>query len=498
MKKTIIDISISIISNGWLAGINFIFTPIFLKILGPEGYGLVGIYTTLYTALILFDFGLSTSLNKELALLSNMNGSATKSRNVARKAEIISWIISIIMISIFIINIDYLSLNWIKSDSFSFNYIKTILLLVGISLFFQLPINLYTGGLYGLQQYSSLSILNIVSTSVRYFGAFCVLKYHSNDIIVFFYWQIISSIFNLLLVFYLFRRALPKSNKEDVQDTYSYQMILKIASAIGIFSVGEFLLGQIDKIILTRLISLESFGYLMTITTFASATTLFIRPLGNVAFPKLSILANHSSELKKQYFNLSHLMSILICPFIWWICFYSREIILLWSKNSQLADKGQMILQFLIVGNGIYALNKIPAVLSLAKGQNKILIYQNFVSSIILIIIVLLLTPKIGVLSGSIGWVIVNLFFLCISIPLIHKKIFDNIEITWFYQIIIRPNLTVLVVYSIIWFLGIQKMGFWLSLLILGLNYIILLFQSKLINVNSVYDHITKRLWKSD
>jgi O-antigen/teichoic acid export membrane protein len=498
LKKTIIDISISIISNGWLAGINFIFTPIFLKILGPEGYGLVGIYTTLYTALILFDFGLSTSLNKELALLSYTKGNATKARSVVRKAETISWIISIIMIVFFIISIDYLSMHWIKSDSFSFDYIKKILLLVGISLFFQLPINLYTGGLYGLQRYSALSILNIISTSIRYFGAFFVLKYHSNDIIAFFYWQIFSSIFNLLLVFFFFRRALPKKNKEDVQEFYSYQMILKIAGGIGVFSVGEFLLGQIDKVILTKLISLEIFGYFMTITTFASATTLFIRPLGNVAFPKLSILANHSTELKKQYFNISNLMAILICPFIWWICFYSREIILLWSKNSQLADQGQVILQFLIVGNGIYALNKIPAVLSLAKGQNMILIYQNFVSSIILIIIVLFLTPQIGVLSGAIGWGIVNLIFLSISVPIIHKKIFDNIELIWFYEIIIRPNLTVLVIYSIIWFLGFLRMGFWFSLLILVLNYIILIFQSRLMNVSSVYNHIKKRLWKSN
>ena len=60
------NIIANFVGNGWGAIISIIFVPIYLKYIGAEGYGLIGIFASLQVVLSLLDSGLSTTLNKEI------------------------------------------------------------------------------------------------------------------------------------------------------------------------------------------------------------------------------------------------------------------------------------------------------------------------------------------------------------------------------------------------------------------------------------------------
>ena len=60
------------IGNGWGAFLSIFFVPIYLKYIGAEGYGLIGIFASLQVVLSLLDSGLSTTLNKEIARLNDL------------------------------------------------------------------------------------------------------------------------------------------------------------------------------------------------------------------------------------------------------------------------------------------------------------------------------------------------------------------------------------------------------------------------------------------
>ena len=80
--------------NGFSVLISFISVPIFLKYLGPEGYGLIGIFATLQVVLSLLDSGLSTTLNKELARLSVLKNAAVQMRNMVRTLGNVYWVVA--------------------------------------------------------------------------------------------------------------------------------------------------------------------------------------------------------------------------------------------------------------------------------------------------------------------------------------------------------------------------------------------------------------------
>ena len=60
------------------------FVPIYLRYIGPEAYGLIGVFASLQVVLSLLDSGLSTTLNKEIASLSVLSNSQQQIRNLVK------------------------------------------------------------------------------------------------------------------------------------------------------------------------------------------------------------------------------------------------------------------------------------------------------------------------------------------------------------------------------------------------------------------------------
>ena len=60
--------------KAWQALMSLAFVPLYIKFMGIESYGLVGIFASLLALFGLLDMGLSTTLNRELAGFSEQTG----------------------------------------------------------------------------------------------------------------------------------------------------------------------------------------------------------------------------------------------------------------------------------------------------------------------------------------------------------------------------------------------------------------------------------------
>ena len=66
-SKLGVNLIANYLGQGWSALMAIIFMPIYIKILGPEAFGLVGFYITMQIVLSIFDFGITPTLNREMA-----------------------------------------------------------------------------------------------------------------------------------------------------------------------------------------------------------------------------------------------------------------------------------------------------------------------------------------------------------------------------------------------------------------------------------------------
>ena len=85
------NIIANLVGNGWSALITILFVPIYLKYIGAEGYGLIGIFASLQVVLSLLDTGLSTTLNKEIAKMSALPNTQQSMRNLVKTLGTVYW-----------------------------------------------------------------------------------------------------------------------------------------------------------------------------------------------------------------------------------------------------------------------------------------------------------------------------------------------------------------------------------------------------------------------
>jgi O-antigen/teichoic acid export membrane protein len=161
--------------------LNFVFVPFYLKYIGAEGYGLIGIFTSLQVLLSFLDSGLSTTLNKELAGMRAISNTQARMRNLVRTLGNLYWIIAITAGIIAVSLSSFMANHWVLPNELSRDTIQTAFILMSVSLVFQFPYGFYSGGLLGLEQHVLLNILRVTFAVLRSAGAFCVLVFYSKS-----------------------------------------------------------------------------------------------------------------------------------------------------------------------------------------------------------------------------------------------------------------------------------------------------------------------------
>jgi len=66
-----------------------LFIPLYIKFLGIEAYGLIGLFMTMQALFMLLDMGLGATVNREMARLSVLPDKAQEMRDLVRSLEVI-------------------------------------------------------------------------------------------------------------------------------------------------------------------------------------------------------------------------------------------------------------------------------------------------------------------------------------------------------------------------------------------------------------------------
>ena len=188
----------------WQSLMALVFIPLYIKFIGIESYGLIGIFATLQAMFVLLDMGLSATLNREMARLSVLPGREQEMRNLVRSLEVIYWCIAI-FIGIAVVAISpFIAHHWIKAGQLSSKTIEQAVLIMGFVMALQMPVSFYSGGLMGLQKQILLNAINSVGAStLRGAGAVLILWLVSPTIQAFFLWQIVASVINIFSFSYI-------------------------------------------------------------------------------------------------------------------------------------------------------------------------------------------------------------------------------------------------------------------------------------------------------
>ena len=417
------------------------FVPLYIKFMGIEAYGLVGFSATIQALSSLLDMGLSSTLNRELAILSSQEGKQQDSRDLVRTLEIIYWGITfLISLSVFIIS-PLLADSWIKSQALSRDSVQAAIALMGLVIAFQFPFSLYSGGLLGLQRQVLLNGIVIAMSTLRGIGMILILWLVSPTIQAFFLWQAFISLLQTLITLVFLWRSLPLAQRRSHFRKDLWLGIWRFSVGMTGISIVSLILTQTDKIFLSKILPLDEFGYYNLAGTVASGVTLVIIPIFSSIFPRFSELVSQKEEQKLQdlYHKSAQLSNLLVLSIGITLILFSKDVLLLWIGNGIIAEKTYLIVSLLALGTTLNGLMNIPYALQLAYGLTKLAFYSNIVAIFLLVPLLFLLTNFYGSLGAAFVWPLLNMGYVLLTMKFMHVRLLKGQLGKWYFQDVIRP-----------------------------------------------------------
>ena len=424
--------------NGLLS---FLFVPVYVRLLGVESYGLIGFFATLFATLNLLDMGLSSTLNRQLARLSALPGEAREQRDLVRTLEGIYWLMAVTVGVVLLLVAQFIARYWINAQNLPLHTVTVAISLMGLVFVFQFPFGLYQGGLMGLQRHVVLNEILGVMAVLRSLGAVGVLLWISRSISAYFIWQLACSVAQTILIRSCLWRSLPQNTDHPHFRKSSLLSIWRFAAGMTGIALVSIVLCNLDKVLLSKMMPLKEFGYYMVGASVSSGILTLVSPFFLASFPRFSqmIASGRQEELKGTYHLLCQTVSCVVLPVVVVIAFFSPQVVLVWSRNPDLVEHSSLIVRLLVIGTGINAIMSTPYALQLADGWTKFPFYQNVVSVIILVPLLLVLIRYFGAAGAAMNWIILHIGYILVSPHIMHRRLLKTEKWTWYLRDVMVP-----------------------------------------------------------
>ena len=420
----------------------YLFIPLYLKFLGIEAYGMVGFYSTLVGVLAFADLGLTATLSREMARLSVKEDAANELRDLVRTYEAIYLCISLVLATVIWFTAPLVAQRWLKAITLQHSEITSSIRLMGIAIALQLPAGLFIGGLIGLQKQVLTNIIQIVWGLFRGLGAALILWLISPTIYAFAFWQLFSNAIYCYAARRSLWRVLPSAAFQPRFNPLVFRGTWRYTAGIAGMAFLSAILIQTDKLVVSKILPLETFGYYMLASALAMGPAVLAGPIGSAVFPRMTgLVAKGDQEILFQvYHKACRLVSVAVIPGALTLALFSRDFLLAWAGPSA-AQKAGLTASLLLGGAGIQALLIIPFYLALANGNTKLNLSLGLISVILITPLLISLIHKYGAVGGGISWLVMNVCTLPPYMYFFHRRFINYDLKKWVLYDVGRPLL---------------------------------------------------------
>lgn len=417
------------------------FIPLIIKYLGVEAYGLIGVFAMLQVWFALLDMGMTPSLNREMARYTAGAHTSQSIRDLLRSLEVICFVTALLIGLAIWLASDWLATHWLHSEKLSVADVSQAISIMALVVALRFIEGLYRGALVGLQKQVSLNVVGAVMSTLRWGGVVGVLMWVTPSIEAFFIWQGLVSVATILIFIFVLYGNFSDHSQSGRFSWIQLKGVGSFASGMMTQTFLTLILTQVDKIILTRLLSLEMFGYYTLAGTFANVLIQMISPLTLAHLPRFTELVTKgdTTTLIKIYHQGAQLVSVIIATGALMFMFFGEDIILLWGGNAALTHNVAPLLALLALGTMLNGLMHIPYMLTLAYGWPGVFVRVNIVAIVVLVPAIFWITPRYGVIGAAWIWVILNAGYLLIASRILYQRLLKTEMWNWYRHDIIQP-----------------------------------------------------------
>jgi O-antigen/teichoic acid export membrane protein len=429
--------------------------PVYVRYLGIEAYAIVGLFVVIQAWMALLDLGMTPTLGREMARFTAGTVPVQEIRDLLRSLEIVYLGLAAVVGAALTLAAPFIASRWLQVKELPVEVAVQALSLLGLVVALRFCEGIYRGGLMGLQQQVWANVASTLLALLRTLGALAVLAFVSPTILAFLLWQAAVSLLTLLVLAVRLHNSLPAPPQRPRFSLAALRRIGRFAGGIFGISLLGVVLTQGDKLLLSRLLPLPEFGIFMLASTLVGGLWLAGGPVVLAIGPVLvrQYEGGDTSGLAQSYHKASQLVAVAVGPAMLMLMAFAPGVVLAWSGDPVLAGKTAPILAVLAVGTGINALLQVPYQLQLAAGWTRLAMGVNLVAVVVMMPLLLWSVPLYGANAAAIVWATINIGYLLVTIPLLHRRLLRGEMWRWYAADMALPLLGAAAVVALAWIL---------------------------------------------
>jgi O-antigen/teichoic acid export membrane protein len=428
-----------VVAQVWSAAIQLICIPIYVRLLGVEAYGLIGFYLTFQAALQILDFGISPTLNRELARYSAV-AEIAEARDFVKTLQAAYLAIGVFIGATVWLSAPFIATRWIHSSGIPTDTIRAAVRLMAALAAIQWPLSFFAGGLIGLHRQPLLNAIKAAISTAVNLGALAVLFFIEPTVTAFLEWQVVINALHVTILGVALWRILAHPSKSQIRVELLRRVWRFVAGMSGIGASGV-MLTQLDKLILVKILPLREFGYYTLATTAAGGLYMIITAMFNGLFPRFSLLVARydEAELRRLYHLGSQFMAFGLLPAAAVMALHGRAVAFGWTGNASIADRVGVLITILAVATAVHGLMHLPFSLQLSYGWTRIGLMINLFLLCLQVPGILFLVPRFGAIGAAVVWLALTIIYVAVGVPLTHRRLLRGEGRRWLSRDVILP-----------------------------------------------------------
>jgi O-antigen/teichoic acid export membrane protein len=441
LKKNVLA---NYLGQGWRVLMSLAFVPMYIKYLGIEAYGLIGVFAMLQAWLSLLDIGMRPALGREMARFTGGAHDAQSIWDLLRSIEIVSVAIAVLVAIGIWASSGWLAADWVRAQKLPVELVTQAFALIGAVTALQFVESIYTSSIAGLQRQVLQNVVASLMATVRGLGAVGVLIWVSPTITAFFVWQGLISLVSVAVLAGVVYRVLPLPPHPARFSMPALIGIWRYAAGMVGITLLVLLLTQVDKLLLSRLLTLEGFAHYALAGVVASALYTLTGPITSAFYPRFTELAmrGDANALRAVYHQGAQLVTVLMGAAAVVLMIFGDRVLLLWTSDPVLAQQVAPLMIVLALGSLLNGLMWIPYQLQLAHGWTALTIKVNSIAVSIMIPAILWVVPAHGAIGAAWVWVTLNAGYVVFAIYFMHRRLLPTEKWRWYRQDVAIPLAT--------------------------------------------------------
>ena len=437
------NMAANLIGQVVVAVVTIVFVPTYIRYLGMEAFGLIGLFITAQALMTLFDAGMSPTLNREMARYTSGALELQDLVDLIRSIEVIAGGIALLIVVGFAGAAGVISRALLNLDTLAPDTARMALAIMGVVVALRFVESIYRSALLGLQLQVWFNIANAGVNIVRHAGAAFVVAFVSPTIEAFFLWHLGVAVAGTLLLRTKLGSAHPRPDRPARFSPAALRSIRTFAAGMFGINLLAVMLTQVDKLLLVKLLPLAQFGAYSLAFTVASVLLVLSAAVNQAILPVMveQISGDHPQALVATHDRTAQIIAAIVVPAAMVLIVFSNDVLMLWSGDPALVESTARLVALVAIGNMFNALMVLPYFAMVAHGWTRLSMLSNLVAVIVLVPALVVIVPIHGTVGAASVWIALNAGYVLVQAPLMHRRILRNGLWPWYRHGVVVPIL---------------------------------------------------------